>query len=624
MAANYNVTLANSTNGVINTRAITVTVNSGQTKIHGTLDPLPFTFSIGGSGLASTDEFTGLLTRVSGESVLGSPYAISQGNLSIRNTATFESTINNYYFTFTGANFTITQASTTTTLLTSAGSVRYMDNLTMTARIKPLNTGSALTGTVVFKIGTVTYAPVSVIPIPGATDGTVQAMLIKQVSQLPGGPYTVEAIFTSSNSNYSGGNDSKQLTVVPRTATPYVANGFYTGDLFAWTTGQSSSTATLTMTAAIRDVSTPTGDVRSAKVSFYMVNGTTLSPISSAQNLPVGLVDVSDGSVGTASAIVQLNIGSANAASFQIAVKVTGAYTNNPTDAVSQTIVTVSKPIAGGYIVGGGQVGNTNSSGYLKGAFDMNTCYQFDIQYTKSGTNPKGKTNIMVKSYNKVDGTLDTKLHTYLITTNAISLLNVGTPNATGTFSAKANLVEQLEDLSTVAIEGGATFQMIAFQKACNQQIAITLYRKAGGVWFSSNWSASSAKTDLAQVTSTSTVYVYGGGVCSSSQSVPVARMNTAVNSTQVDTPAPTLFFDIKASPNPTTSHFNAKLESDNISQPISLNVVDISGKVIEMRKNLVAGQTFQLGANYRPGMYFVELLQGDRRRIVKLVKQPD
>jgi hypothetical protein len=54
------------------------------------------------------------------------------------------------------------------------------------------------------------------------------------------------------------------------------------------------------------------------------------------------------------------------------------------------------------------------------------------------------------------------------------------------------------------------------------------------------------------------------------------------------------------------------------------MNVVDISGKVIEMRKNLVAGQTFQLGANYRPGMYFVELLQGDRRRIVKLVKQPD
>jgi hypothetical protein len=99
------------------------------------------------------------------------------------------------------------------------------------------------------------------------------------------------------------------------------------------------------------------------------------------------------------------------------------------------------------------------------------------------------------------------------------------------------------------------------------------------------------------------------------------ARLAT---STQLDTPAPTLLFDIKASPNPTTSYFNVKLESDNISQPISMNVVDVTGKLIEMRKNLVAGQTFQLGAAYRPGMYFVELLQGDRRRIVKLVKQPD
>jgi hypothetical protein len=96
------------------------------------------------------------------------------------------------------------------------------------------------------------------------------------------------------------------------------------------------------------------------------------------------------------------------------------------------------------------------------------------------------------------------------------------------------------------------------------------------------------------------------------------ARMNTAV------TPAPSAHFDLKAYPNPTTSYFNVKLESSNITQPITLNVVDVSGKLVEVRKNLVSGQTLQLGAKYRPGMYFVEMLQGDTRRIVKLVKQPD
>ena len=419
----------------------------------------------------------------------------------------------------------ITKASTATTLTLSAASVRYMDNLTMTAKIVPTSFVSpmtTLTGTVQFKIGGVNYGdPVTVVPIPGLTDGSVQAMLIKQVSNIPtstsGTNFNVEAIFTSTNNNYSGDPaDIKTLLVLPRTAAPYNATGFYTGDGFAWTTGPNTSSASLTMTAVIKDANSPTGDVRGAKVSFYFVNGTTYTAIPSAQNLPVGLIDVTDGSVGAASAIVQLNIGSANAASFQIAIKVTGAYTNTPGDALSQTIVTVSKPIAGGFIAGGSNLQNINSSGYIMGAVGLNTDFEFDIQYTKSGTNPKGKVTIMVRSYYTKEGYLDSKLHTYLITTNAIASLNVGTPLATGTFSAKANLVEQLENLSTVAIEGGSTFQMVASQIGSIQQIAITLYRKAGGIWFSSNWDKLYSKTSLQGVNNGSHVYVSGGGAITS------------------------------------------------------------------------------------------------------------
>ena len=140
-------------------------------------------------------------------------------------------------------------------------------------------------------------------------------------------------------------------------------------------------------------------------------------------------------------------------------------------------------------------------------------------------------------------------------------------------------------------------------------------------IMYSSNWI--SPKTEMMNLKNGNLVVHSGFNVGSTSS--PTARVNTSVTPQQVDvTPAPTVRFELKASPNPTTSHFNVKLESSNITQPISLNVVDLSGKVIEMRKNLVAGQTLQLGANYRPGMYFVELIQGDMRRIVKLVKQPD
>jgi hypothetical protein len=439
-------------------------------------------------------------------------------------------------------SFIINKAATALTLTLSGYQVRYMDNLTYTAVVKPENNGNALTGSVIFNVmqgsTVITSYTANVVPIPGSLDGSVQAMVINQLpaTVIPGS-YTVTAIFTSTNTNYSNSNtDSKTLKVDPRDASPYLSTGMYTGDLFAWTTGPSTSTATVTLVAALKDASAPTGDLRSAKVTFYLVNGTTYTPIASAQNLPVGLVDVTDGSVGTASAIVQLNIGSANAASFQIAVGVSGAYTNNPGDIKSLAIVTVSKPVAGGYIVGGGQVANSNSSGYIKGAPEVNTGYEFDIQYTKSGTNPKGKVNIILGSYYKTDGTLDSKLHTYIITTNAIALLNVTAP--TGTFDAKANLVEQIGDgvtvpFSTVAIEGGSTFQMKAYQNTCDQQIAITLYRKAGGVWFSSNWSATTASTALKTVTSASNVYVSGGGTCTGSVSA-TKLVSSSLNNTSI------------------------------------------------------------------------------------------
>ncbi|HLO37778.1 MAG TPA: YDG domain-containing protein, partial [Lacibacter sp.] len=292
----------------------------------------------------------------------------------------------------------INKAGTTTTLITSAATVRYMDPLTLTAKINPANTAGALTGTVQFSIGGVAVgSPVAVVPIPGDAEGTVQATMAPQVSNLPAvNPYSVTAIFTSTNNNYEGSSQAKPLAVLARNASPYNDFvGFYTGTLFAWTSGPNSNSASVTLSTTIRDNNAPRGDMRGAKVTFYIVNGNTLTPINGAQNLPVGLIDINDGSIGTASAIVNFNIGSNNAQNFQIAVGVSGAYTNNPNLSSAQTIVTVSKPVPGGYMVGGGRIENISSSGYIRGKSGLNTDFQADLSYTKSGTNPKGKANLL-------------------------------------------------------------------------------------------------------------------------------------------------------------------------------------------------------------------------------------
>jgi len=615
LATNY--TMANlASSGEITPRPITVTPNA-LSKMFGQPDPT-FTY-VPSETLIAGNSFTGALSRDPGETIAGSPYAYTPGDLAAGTnyTVTLATTTN---------KFSIGQATSQTTLTLSGSTIRYMDNLTMTAVIKPLNAASPLTGSVEFKIGTLSYGTANVVPIPGSPDGSVQAMLITQVTNLPA-TYTVEAIF-SGDINYSTSSNTKQLLVNPRDAAPLAGKGFYTGDVFAWTTGATSSTATVTLVAALRDENVVAkGDVRGAKVSFFFINGTSSTAIPGAQNLPVGLVDVADGSIGTASASVQLNIGSLASNSFHIGVRVTGAYVNDPLEARSECIVTVSRPLAGGFICGGGQVSGENSNGYVKANANVPSSFQFDITYTKSGTNPKGKAMILLASYNKIDGTLDSKQHTYIITTNAVSLLNVSSTlgGATGTFSAKANIVEQVKDPATglpklVAIEGGAAFQMVAFQQCGVQKIAITLYRKAGGVWYSNNWVATEAKTGL-QALLCGKVYVDGGNLGCTPRiagSAPVSSISL------LDQPANGgLTLDLKAAPNPSKTTFTLKVQSNLTTEPISLRIYSLNGHAVEMQKNLVSGQTLEVGRQYTPGVYFAELIQGNRRKLVKLMKMP-
>ncbi len=80
--------------------------------------------------------------------------------------------------------------------------------------------------------------------------------------------------------------------------------------------------------------------------------------------------------------------------------------------------------------------------------------------------------------------------------------------------------------------------------------------------------------------------------------------------------------FILKAMPNPSSSQFTLKIESGNTKEMLNLRVVDVLGKVIEIKNNIFARQTLQIGKNYRPGVYFVEMTQGNDRIVLKLIKQ--
>ncbi|HEU5165645.1 MAG TPA: choice-of-anchor tandem repeat GloVer-containing protein [Chitinophagaceae bacterium] len=76
----------------------------------------------------------------------------------------------------------------------------------------------------------------------------------------------------------------------------------------------------------------------------------------------------------------------------------------------------------------------------------------------------------------------------------------------------------------------------------------------------------------------------------------------------------------IRALPNPSATYFTLVTQG-NINQPISLLVYDVSGRIIERKYNLPANYSISIGHSYKPGLYLVEIMQGNQKQTLKLVK---
>lgn len=330
------------------------------------------------------------------------------------------------------------------------------------------------------------------------------------------------------SADYAGGgihlanSASQQVTIggSPNVGPGQNATSLYTGSLFFWTTSSTSSTATLTLSATIRDTfAYCPGDITKAKVSFYISTGGSFSPVSSAQNLPVGLVNPTDTSVGTASAISQYNIGNDQSVTLTVRVVVTGQYNLNTT--TYDQLITIGKPGTARSLMGGGLVRNEGNpfpaNGFL-GLNSIESSFGSQVKYNNGGTNPQGQVQVYIRSCNKADGSIDPNCnpsdskthHVYFIKSNSISELS--TIGGSASFGSKTNVSEVLANGTKIGLDGGGTMQIVFTPKGAtiprdmyvgssaicaNQQgcVSITAYKSAGGVWYSSAWGQGAGTT---------------------------------------------------------------------------------------------------------------------------------
>ena len=296
------------------------------------------------------------------------------------------------------------------------------------------------------------------------------------------------------------------------TATPEDARSYYTGANLFWTASTSATSATVTLTATIKDISavsgdsaydTTAGDIRNARVTFINRDNTTPNtPIgSTCSNLQPSLVSSTDTTVGTVTCQVSLAAGSSSAIQYTIGIQVTNYYTDNNTN--ENTVIDVAQPLATNFITGGGFLVNpTSTAGTYAGDPGLKTNLGFNVKYNNSGTNLQGNVNIIVRKGG----------HVYQYKANSLTSLGVQywnsatstfgatpggscTTTATATcpikanFQAKANL-NDVTGATAVSIAGNLTLTMSMTDKGdpgSSDTLGITVYN-GNTLWLSSQW----------------------------------------------------------------------------------------------------------------------------------------
>lgn len=344
---------------------------------------------------------------------------------------------------------------------------------------------------VTFQVGTQVIGSA---PLVDAGNGTLEAVLedvpllepdpfgTLPTGQMKPGNRTVTAFFEDVDSNFEVEDATTTLVIQKEDA-----RATYTGPMFVGTSSSTSSTANVTLSATIQDISAVTGstdldpgDIRNATVSFIdrdAGNALLCSPMS------IVPLDPANPQTGTATCSWAANLGSADSKNYRVGIVVNNYYTRN--DPADDTVVTVSKPIGTNFITGGGYLQLASSAGQYAGDPGSKNNFGFNVKYNKSKTNLQGNLNTIIRRGARMY---------QLKSTNMISLaVQTTTVGGTATFQSKANLQDVTDPTAPpipVSGNGSLTVTMTDNgEPGASDKIGITLHDNGGALLFSSEWS---------------------------------------------------------------------------------------------------------------------------------------
>jgi autotransporter-associated beta strand protein len=512
--------------------------------------------------------------------------------------------VNTVTLTATDASGNSTQAATTVTVQKRAAIVKYTGDSTeqysdkqmLTAVLTDSATGTVLSSkTIGFNIGNQFVSALT------DTAGKTDTSLL--IAQDPAMAHILKAAFTG-DSLFMPAADSIPFVVVTEDARAY-----YTGALFGLT--GSGTTTTITLSATIRDITAEAtasstdpfaGDISNAKVTFINRNTNTV-----IATVPVSLVNTQDTKAGTATYNWPVDIGTSNAKDFTIGVQVNGYYQRNVSE--DNTIVTVSKSLKE-FVSGGGYIQLTRSAGEKAGDAGSKNNFGFNVKFDRRSRNLQGNFNTIIRR-TEADG-----LHVYQVTGNILNTLwaipGFGALPAWASFSGKASIQDITNPLAPVIVDDNVTVKMEMTDRSetgTGDAIAITIWNRTGVLLFASNWNG--WRNDD-QVLAGGNIRINNG-----------ASLLPIIITDLVDGNAHNQgsLLEIGLAPNPAVSSTYLTVNASEGSGSVHILVTDLFGKAIEAKEIAPGRNTIQLGNGYRPGVYLIEVRQGQDKKTVKLIK---
>jgi hypothetical protein len=334
--------------------------------------------------------------------------------------------------------------------------------------------------------------------LTATVDGLPAGLSLEVASTIEGPPgtrtWTVEGNVTAAPGTYpvtvtvtddTGFARSTSFDIV---VLPEDARVTFTGAERAATTLPSSSSAAVVLSATVQDISVTAdaagddapGDIRNATVTFVDRSLPGAPAVDGCADLPVGLVDAADDTVGTAACVWTVDLGSADRLTADLGIVVGGFYLRDA--AVDDVGVTIARAAAGSSVSGSGQLDLLAPAGLLAGDVASKVNASIGAQFNQGGRNLQSSINVIVRR------TEDGVERTYQLRGQVASLAVSG---AAATLGGTATLTEVTDDASPTLVAADALLLVEATdagQPGRTDTLVVSAWDPAGGLWLSTNW----------------------------------------------------------------------------------------------------------------------------------------